>query len=129
MPKKLTQEDNRSRRAVGAIGGGALEGEGSLTGSVIVQNGGILSPGMGGDDTGLLSIGNLDMQAGSTSKSDINGPLFDQVRVSGNITLIANGVLKPGMAPVMMSSRLGSTADVMATESPSQLSPDVSQMT
>jgi hypothetical protein len=29
----------------------------------------------------------------------------------------------------MMSSRLGLTADVMATESPSQLRPDVNQMT
>ena len=35
----------------------------------------------------------------------------------------------PGMAPVMMSSSDGLTADVMATESPSQLSPDVIQMT
>ena len=35
----------------------------------------------------------------------------------------------PGIAPVMMSSRLGLTADVMATESPSQLRPEVIQMT
>src|SRR3954463_15443802 len=35
----------------------------------------------------------------------------------------------PGIAPVMMSSRLGLTADVMETESPSQLRPDVIQMT
>jgi hypothetical protein len=35
----------------------------------------------------------------------------------------------PGIAPVMMSSRLGSTADVMATESPSHPKPVVIQMT
>ena len=31
----------------------------------------------------------------------------------------------PGMAPVMMSSRLGLVAEVMATESPSHESPTV----
>ena len=35
----------------------------------------------------------------------------------------------PGIAWVMMSSRLGFTAEVMATESPSQASPVVIQMT
>ena len=35
----------------------------------------------------------------------------------------------PGIAPVMMSSRLGLVADVMPTESPSQLSPVVIQIT
>ena len=35
----------------------------------------------------------------------------------------------PGIAPVMMSSRLGFVAPVIATLSPSQLSPVVSQMT
>ena len=35
----------------------------------------------------------------------------------------------PGIAPVMMSSRLGLVAEVMATESPSQESPTVIQRT
>ena len=35
----------------------------------------------------------------------------------------------PGIAWVMMSSRLGFVADVMATESPSQLNPVVIQIT
>jgi hypothetical protein len=35
----------------------------------------------------------------------------------------------PGIAPVMMSSRLGFVAPVIATLSPSQLRPVVSQMT
>ena len=35
----------------------------------------------------------------------------------------------PGIAPVMMSSRLGLTADVIATESPSHPNPVVIQIT
>ena len=35
----------------------------------------------------------------------------------------------PGITPVTMSSRLGLVADVMATESPSQLNPVVIQIT
>ena len=35
----------------------------------------------------------------------------------------------PGIAPVMMSSRLGLVAEVMATESPSQERPTVTQRT
>lgn len=74
--------------------GATLEGSGTISGGVVVQNGGTISPGAGGDTTGTLSVGSVDLQAGSTSKSDINGTQFDQVRVSGNIT-IANGQVIP----------------------------------
>src|SRR5687768_1575537 len=48
-------------------------------------------------------------------------------KASTGLCTITLGI--PGIAPVMMSSRLGLVAEVMPTESPSQLSPVVIQIT
>lgn len=86
--------------------GGLLGGEGQIAGNVVVAGGGTLSPGMTVNDTGVLRIGgNLDLQPGSTAESDIDGALFDQTVVTGNVT-IADGQVIPGgdiVAPPLKS--------------------------
>ena len=112
------------------VDGGNLEVSGSLTGttipSITTQNLGILSgnsigagigaviagsnglvdPGVAGDNTGLLNIGNLTAQASGGLNFDIGGTTagnFDQLSVTGSVTL--NGSLLTGFVggytPVM----------------------------
>jgi hypothetical protein len=68
--------------------GGILDGTGT-TGAVTVDGGGTLAP---GDDPGIMTTGNLDLQASSTLSIEIEGTTpgvggFSQVAVNGSVTL------------------------------------------
>ena len=65
------------------------------------------------------------MPASASYHACMNSSPFS--KASTGLWTITFGI--PGIACVTMSSRLGSTAEVMATESPSQPSPVVIQMT
>ena len=73
--------------------GGALGGSGILGAAVVVNSGGNLAPGSGGNTTGILrSVGGLTLNAGSNFPIDINGTTvgtgYDQF-VSGTVGEVA----------------------------------------
>ena len=73
--------------------GGALGGSGILGAAVVVNSGGNLAPGSGGNTTGILrSVGGLTLNAGSNFRIDINGTTvgtgYDQF-VSGTVGAVA----------------------------------------
>jgi FG-GAP-like repeat len=68
--------------------GATLDGTGT-TGALTVDSGGTLVP---GDDPGTITTGNLDLQAGSTLSTEIEGTSpgvggFSQMVVNGSVTL------------------------------------------
>jgi fibronectin-binding autotransporter adhesin len=76
--------------AVNVQSGGTLSGTGSIAGLVTVQSGGTLSA---GQSPGTLTLGALNLNAGSTSVFElgspgvVGGPTNDLVNVTGNLTL------------------------------------------
>ena len=75
-----------------AVNGGTLGGHGIINAAVTISSGGILNPGNGGP--GLLSVGSLALQLGSTTTFEINGTMtrgvdFDAMNIntSGGLTL------------------------------------------
>jgi autotransporter-associated beta strand protein len=73
--------------------GGALGGSGILGAAVVVNSGGNLAPGSGGNTTGILrSVGGLTLNAGSNFRIDINGTTvgtgYDRF-VSGTVGAVA----------------------------------------
>lgn len=72
------------------VGDGALlGGDGSIGGGVTVLDGGFLSP---GDGVGILTLGSLTLQSGSTTRMELNGVGvagvdYDHIRVNGTATL------------------------------------------
>ncbi len=76
--------------AVNVQSGGTLSGTGSVGGLVTVQSGGTLSA---GQSPGTLTVGALNLNAGSTSVFElgspgvVGGPTNDLVNVTGNLTL------------------------------------------
>ena len=75
--------------------GGTLGGHGTINGLVTLASGGTLNPGNGGP--GLLTMGSLTLQLGSTTAFEINGTFtrgvdFDAINVntSGGLTLNGN---------------------------------------
>lgn len=69
--------------------GALLGGSGTITGEVTVQSGGILAP---GNSPGILTVGSLQLDAGSITRMEINGTAvagvdYDQIRVTGEATL------------------------------------------
>lgn len=68
--------------------GAMLGGNGTIAGSVRIQNGGNLSP---GSDVGILHTGGASLNAGAMLNVDINGDTvgtqYDQLDVTGSVTL------------------------------------------
>ena len=82
------------------VNGGILGGSGIITQSVTVNTGGTLAP---GNSPGILSTGSLNLAAGSTFAVELNGSTvgtgYDQVNVTGGITLAGSLTLSLGYAP------------------------------
>src|SRR4029077_11747540 len=68
-------------------------GIGTIVGDVTVKSGGSLAPGAAGP--GLLTAGNVTLEAGAITKVDINGATagtnYDQLHITGAVNL--NGTL------------------------------------
>jgi autotransporter-associated beta strand protein/T5SS/PEP-CTERM-associated repeat protein len=78
--------------------GALLGGSGSIGGGVTVMDGGFLSPGNG---VGILTLGSLTLQFGSTTRMEINGVGaagvdYDHIRVNSTATLGGTLELIPG---------------------------------
>ena len=67
-----------------SVNGGLLTGTGSNAGSLIVNSGGVLSPGSGG--IGSLSMGTTSLNSGAVFNATV-GSSQNQLNVSGNLTL------------------------------------------
>ena len=87
--------------AVTVANGGLLGGSGTILGGVTVQSGGILAP---GNSPGILSVGSLTLNSGSTTRMEINGltagTQHDQIQVTGNAALDGTLDLDFGFVPV-----------------------------
>lgn len=88
--------------AVTVQNGGTLGGTGIISGSVTVQSGGTLSP---GTSPGLLTVGSLTLDSGSTSFFEINGTTrgtnYDAVDVTGAIAYGGTLLIDFGYAPLI----------------------------
>ena len=82
------------------VNGGVLGGSGIITQSVTVNTGGTLAP---GNSPGILSTGSLNLASGSTFAVELNGATvgtgYDQVNVTGGITLAGSLTLSLGYTP------------------------------
>jgi MYXO-CTERM domain-containing protein len=81
--------------------GTTLGGTGTISGPVTVNTGANIAPGDGGNNTGTLSTGALTLAATSNFQVDINGTTagtFDQLNVTGGVTLAGNLVVTVGTA-------------------------------
>ena len=82
--------------AVFVATGGSLGGNGTVASAVTVASGGTIAPGLSG--TSLLTVGSLNLQAGSEAAFGIgDGPLagsagvdYDALRISGTVALATN---------------------------------------
>lgn len=74
--------------AVTVQNGATLGGTGTITGSLNVENGGLVSPGL---SPGILHSGNLDLAGGSTFTVELQGTIpgtqHDQLAVTGTVQL------------------------------------------
>ena len=77
-----------------AVGNGAtLAGNGTISGAVSIASGGTLAP---GNSPGIINTGNLSLAAGSllsaeiTGSGTVAGTDYDQVNVTGTISLLGN---------------------------------------
>ena len=90
---------------VNVASGATLGGNGRIGGSVNVASGGIFSP---GNNTGILTVGPLTLQSGSTTRMEINGTTpgtgHDQIWVNGIATLNGTLDLLFGFVPVVGNS-------------------------
>jgi len=90
---------------VSVASGATLGGNGTIGGSVNVDSGGIFSP---GNNTGILTVGPLTLQSGSTTRMEINGTTpgtgHDQIWVNGSATLNGTLDLLFGFVPVVGNS-------------------------
>ncbi|MFM8803448.1 MAG: PEP-CTERM sorting domain-containing protein [Planctomycetia bacterium] len=67
---------------------GLLGGTGSIAGAVIVESGATIAPGDPADATGILTVGSLQLAAGSLAALEISGTAagaFDRIVSSGNV--------------------------------------------
>ena len=86
-PCTLTLNSVNTYTGQTTVNGGALAGNGTITGAVTVNSGGTLSPGSGG--IGTLTINNnLVLNTGSTSVFEANGSTLanDVLAVGGSVT-------------------------------------------
>src|SRR5262249_53350724 len=86
--------------AVRLNAGGPLGGSGTV--GAINVTGGTLSP---GSSPGILSGGNLTLDAASTLHAEVNGPTagsnYDQVKVAGNVSLAGKLDVALGFSPAV----------------------------
>jgi autotransporter-associated beta strand protein len=69
-----------------SVNAGTLGGNGSVSGTVAVNNGGTISPGASANTYGTLSVGALDLNSGAVAAFGISGTasgLYDQIVSSG----------------------------------------------
>jgi fibronectin-binding autotransporter adhesin len=87
--------------AVAVNSGATLIGGGIITGAVTVNSGGTIS---GGETVGVLRTGNLSVATGSLMAVQINsitaGTGYDQISVTGSVTLGGNLGITLGFTPV-----------------------------
>jgi autotransporter-associated beta strand protein len=73
---------------------GLLGGSGSIAGAVTVESGATIAPGNPSDTTGILSVGSLELAAGSLASMQISGTgagAFDQIVSAGNVNFGPTG--------------------------------------
>lgn len=100
----LVSNSTGSATGTGAVdvnSGGTLAGNGFISGAVNVNSGGTIS---GGATVGILSTGNLSLASGSFLSVQINsltaGTGYDQINVTGSVTLGGNLAITLGFTPV-----------------------------
>ena len=85
--------------------GATLGGNGTISGNVIISSGGTLAA---GNSPGILNTGNLTMGSGSTLAVELNsitaGTGYDQVNVTGAVTLGGNLTISLGFTPVQFDN-------------------------
>lgn len=101
----LLVEGSLTNTEVTVASGGTLGGSGIINGAVTVQSGGVLAP---GSSPGVLNLGSLLLDPGSTTRIEINGTTpgteHDQIVVAGNATLDGTLELVLGYSPVAGST-------------------------
>jgi len=84
------------------LAGGTATGTGGISGAVTVNAGANIAPGNGAGTTAILSTGALTLAANSNFRVDINGTTlgsqYDQLNVTGGVTLAGNLVVTVGTA-------------------------------
>jgi autotransporter-associated beta strand protein len=87
------------------ISGGTLAGNGTISSSLTANGTSFVAPGLGGTTTAQLQTGSLNLDTGSTTTFDLNGnvagALYDQLKVSGTVTLAGALSLTLGYTPTM----------------------------
>ena len=101
----LAVNGSLTNSAVTVASGGTLGGSGSIAGAVTVNSGGTLAP---GNSPGLLSVGSLTLDAGSTTTMEIDGTArgtqYDAIDVTGTATLGGTLNLVFGYTPTVGDS-------------------------
>lgn len=81
------------------VNAGTLGGNG-IVGNVVVNSGGVLTP---GDSVGVLVSGSVDLNTGATLGIELNGNQagsdYDQLTVTGSVTLAGNLIVSLGYTP------------------------------
>ena len=86
--------------------GGALGGSGILGAAVVVNSGGNLAPGSGGNTTGILrSVGGLTLNAGSNFPIDINGTNVGPVMTNSYPAQLVRSRLPAAILRSMLAER------------------------
>ncbi|MEO7101630.1 MAG: autotransporter-associated beta strand repeat-containing protein [Luteolibacter sp.] len=85
---KLVVNGNSSTSVLTTVNTTATLGGSGTIGALVVMSGGTVAP---GNSPGILSVGNTDLQAGSTLGMDINGSAlgtgYDQLNINGTVSL------------------------------------------
>ena len=71
-----------------SVNAGTLGGNGTISGTVAVNNGGTISPGASANTYGTLNVGALDLNSGAIAALGISGTasgLYDQIASSGSV--------------------------------------------
>lgn len=101
----LAVNGSLTNSAVTVNSGGTLGGSGTIGGAVTVNSGGTLAP---GNSPGLLTVGSLTLDAGSTTVMEIDGTTrgtqYDAIDVTGTATLGGTLNLVFGYTPTVGDS-------------------------
>jgi len=104
----LVNNTSNSATGTGAVNvnsGGRLGGDGLISGAVTINSGGTIAP---GNSPGILSTGNLVLNSGGMLAVEINsitvGTGYDQVNVTGSVTLGGDLAISLGFTPVQFDN-------------------------
>lgn len=104
----LVNNTSNSATGTGAVNvnsGGRLGGAGLISGAVTINSGGTIAP---GNSPGILSTGNLVLNSGGMLAVEINsitvGTGYDQVNVTGSVTLGGDLAISLGFTPVQFDN-------------------------